>query len=42
MNAPELILHNGKITTLDAAQPQVFAIARSPGGTLLSIYLLMH
>ena len=27
MNAPELILHNGKITTLDPARPQVSAVA---------------
>ncbi|HEY3491144.1 MAG TPA: amidohydrolase [Candidatus Deferrimicrobiaceae bacterium] len=27
MSAPDLVLHNGKITTLDAAQPQVSAVA---------------
>jgi predicted amidohydrolase YtcJ len=27
MNGPDLILHNGKITTLDASQPQVSAVA---------------
>jgi predicted amidohydrolase YtcJ len=27
MNAPDLILHNGKITTLDPARPQVSAVA---------------
>jgi predicted amidohydrolase YtcJ len=31
MNAPELILHNGKITTLDAARPQVSAVAIAGG-----------
>ncbi|WP_298437527.1 amidohydrolase [Geobacter sp.] len=31
MNAPELIVHNGKITTLDAARPQVSAVAMAGG-----------
>jgi predicted amidohydrolase YtcJ len=31
MNAPELILYNGKITTLDSAQPQVSAVAIKHG-----------
>ena len=31
MNAPELLLHNGAITTLDPAQPQVSAVAISGG-----------
>jgi predicted amidohydrolase YtcJ len=31
MNAPELILHNGRITTLDAAHPQVSAVAITGG-----------
>jgi predicted amidohydrolase YtcJ len=31
MNAPELILHNGAITTLDPAHPQVSAVAISDG-----------
>ncbi|BDV42226.1 amidohydrolase [Geotalea uraniireducens] len=31
MNAPELILYNGRITTLDAARPEVSAIAISGG-----------
>ncbi|MRR35830.1 amidohydrolase, partial [bacterium] len=31
MNAPDLILHNGKITTLDNAKPQVSAIAMAGG-----------
>jgi predicted amidohydrolase YtcJ len=31
MNAPELILHNGKITTLDNANPQVSAVAMARG-----------
>ncbi len=31
MNAPELILHNGSITTLDDRNPQVSAIAIAGG-----------
>jgi predicted amidohydrolase YtcJ len=31
MNAPELILHNGAITTLDPLQPQVSAVAMAGG-----------
>lgn len=31
MNAPDLILHNGKITTLDGAKPQVSAVAMAGG-----------
>jgi hypothetical protein len=31
MSAPELILHNGKITTLDAVRPEVSAVAVSEG-----------
>ncbi|GAM08637.1 putative amidohydrolase YtcJ [Geobacter sp. OR-1] len=31
MNAPELLLHNGAITTLDPAHPQVSAVAISGG-----------
>lgn len=31
MNAPELILHNGKITTLDPARPEVSAVAMAGG-----------
>ena len=31
MNAPDLIVHNGKITTLDPAQSQVSAVAISGG-----------
>ena len=31
MNAPELILHNGKITTLDPTQPEVSALTISEG-----------
>src|SRR5512147_3164205 len=31
MNAPELILYNGKITTLDSAHPQVSAVAIAGG-----------
>jgi predicted amidohydrolase YtcJ len=31
MNAPDLILYNGKITTLNDAQPQVSAVAMSGG-----------
>lgn len=31
MNAPEMILYNGKITTLDKAQPQVSAVAIADG-----------
>jgi len=31
MNAPELILHNGTITTLDEAKPQVSAVAVAQG-----------
>jgi hypothetical protein len=31
MKTPELILHNGKITTLDAAHPQVSAVAVAEG-----------
>ena len=31
MNAPELILYNGKITTLDSAHPQVSAVAMAGG-----------
>ncbi|WP_298266794.1 amidohydrolase [Geobacter sp.] len=31
MNAPELIVHNGKITTLDAARPEVSALAMAGG-----------
>lgn len=31
MNAPELILYNGKITTLNSAHPQVSAIAIADG-----------
>jgi predicted amidohydrolase YtcJ len=31
MNAPELILHNGKITTLDPARPEVSAVAIAGG-----------
>ena len=31
MNAPELILYNGKITTLDSARPQVSAVAIAEG-----------
>jgi predicted amidohydrolase YtcJ len=31
MNAPDLILHNGAITTLDPAHPQVTAVAISDG-----------
>jgi predicted amidohydrolase YtcJ len=36
MNAPDLILHNGKITTLNAAQPQVSAVAMT-GGRITAI-----
>src|SRR4051794_7754659 len=36
MNAPELILHNGAITTLDDANPEVSAIAVS-GGRITAI-----
>ncbi|RII29111.1 MAG: amidohydrolase [Geobacter sp.] len=36
MNAPDLILSNGKITTLDGAQPQVSAVAMS-GGRITAI-----
>ncbi len=35
MNVPELILYNGKITTLDSAHPQVSAIAIA-GGRMIS------
>jgi len=31
MNAPDLLVHNGKITTLDPAQPQLSAVAISGG-----------
>ena len=31
MKAPELLLHNGTVTTLDAAHPQVSAVAVSGG-----------
>jgi predicted amidohydrolase YtcJ len=31
MNTPELILYNGKVTTLDPAQPQVSAVAITGG-----------
>ena len=31
MNAPELILYHGKITTLDRAHPQVSAVAIAGG-----------
>ena len=31
MNAPALILYNGKITTLDTAHPQVSAVAVTDG-----------
>jgi len=31
MNAPELILHNGAVTTLDSAHPQVSAVAITGG-----------
>jgi predicted amidohydrolase YtcJ len=31
MNAPDLILYNGKITTLDGAKPQVSAVAMAGG-----------
>src|SRR5262245_39432901 len=31
MNAPELILHNGAVTTLDPAHPQVSAVAMAGG-----------
>jgi len=36
MNAPELILYNGKITTLDSAHPQVSAVAIA-GGRIVAI-----
>jgi predicted amidohydrolase YtcJ len=36
MNAPDLILYNGKITTLDAAHPQVSAVAMT-GGRITAI-----
>ena len=36
MNAPDLILHNGKITTLDGAHPQVSAVAMA-GGCITAI-----
>jgi predicted amidohydrolase YtcJ len=36
MNAPNLILHNGKITTLNGAQPQVSAVAMT-GGRITAI-----
>ncbi len=31
MNAPELILHNGRITTLDPARAEVSAVAIAGG-----------
>ena len=31
MNTPELIIHNGKITTLDAARPEVSAVTIAGG-----------
>ncbi|HZV83095.1 MAG TPA: amidohydrolase family protein, partial [Geobacteraceae bacterium] len=31
MNAPDLVVHNGKITTLDPAHPQVSAVAITGG-----------
>jgi hypothetical protein len=31
MNAPDLVLHNGRITTLDATRPQVSAVAVAGG-----------
>jgi predicted amidohydrolase YtcJ len=36
MNAPELILYNGKVTTLDPARPQVSAVAIN-GGRIAAI-----
>ena len=36
MNAPELILHNGAITTLDDRHPQVSAVAIA-GGRIAAI-----
>lgn len=36
MNAPELILHNGVITTLDHGQPQVSAVSIS-GGRIVAV-----
>jgi predicted amidohydrolase YtcJ len=36
MNAPELILHNGAITTLDAAHPQVSAVSMA-GGRIMAV-----
>ena len=36
MNAPDLILYNGKITTLDSIQPEVSAVAMK-GGRITAI-----
>ncbi len=36
MNAPELIMHNGAITTLDSAHPQVSAVSIS-GGRIVAV-----
>ena len=36
MNTPELILHNGAITTLDGGHPQVSAVSIA-GGRIIAI-----
>ena len=37
MNAPDLILHNGRITTLDDLHPQVSAVAISDAEVVTAV-----